>query len=199
MLYRFARSICRGIFRLVFNWKIIGRENVPSTGSVLLVSNHISNLDPPLVGSGIHRQVHFMAKEELFRVPVLAWLIRDFGAFPVKRGAGDRNALKTVFKILEEGRVLGMFPEGTRSKTGELEEAHTGAAAFALRSKAALVPVAIVGKYGFLSGITVIYGKPIDISEYYGQKANKDVLLAVTHRLMGAIEELIVDHRSRME
>lgn len=195
MLYRVSRAACRGIFGLFFNWKVVGKQNVPATGSVLLVSNHISNIDPPFVGSPLDRQVYFMAKEELFRVPVLGWLLRDFGAFPVKRGAGDRNALRTVFKILDEGKVLGMFPEGTRSKSGELEEAHTGAAAFALRSKATLVPVAVIGRYGFWSGIKVVYGKPVDLSDFYGQKSNKEVLQAATERIMHAIDELIKQHR----
>lgn len=198
MLYRFARSICRAYFGVIHRWQVVGRENVPDTGSVLLVSNHISNLDPPLVGSGIDRKVRFMAKSELFNVPVLSWLIRDFGAFPVKRGAGDRSALRTVFKILDEGEVLGMFPEGTRSKSGEVEEAHSGAAAFALRSKATLIPVAIVGKYKWFRPIRVVYGAPVDLSEFYGQKTSKEVLHEATQRIMDAIEQLLAEHRAHM-
>ncbi|MGZ4122077.1 MAG: lysophospholipid acyltransferase family protein [Tumebacillaceae bacterium] len=196
MLYRFGRSICRAYFRVFHNYQYVDVKNVPDQGSVLLVSNHISNLDPPLVGSPIDRQVRFMAKDELFKVPVLGWLLRGVGAFPVKRGAGDRNALRTVFKILDDGEVLGMFPEGTRSKSGELEEAHTGAAAFALRSKATLIPVAIVGRYKLFRSIKVVYGKPVDLSEFYGQKTSKEVLYAATHKIMDAIEQLIEEHRS---
>jgi 1-acyl-sn-glycerol-3-phosphate acyltransferase len=195
MIYRFARSIWRAYFRVFYRWQVVDRENVPDTGSVLLVSNHISNLDPPLVGSGIDRKVRFMAKAELFQVSVLGWFLRKVGAFPVKRGAGDRNALRTVFKILDEGEVLGMFPEGTRSKSGEVEEAHSGAAAFALRSQATLIPVAIVGKYKRFRPIKVVYGQPVDLSEFYGQKTSKEVLHAATHKIMGAIEQLIAAHR----
>jgi 1-acyl-sn-glycerol-3-phosphate acyltransferase len=197
MLYGFARGICRGIFKVFFRWQINGKENIPLEGPVLLVSNHISLLDPPLVGSPLERKVHFMAKAELFKVPGLKQLIADLGAFPVKRGSGDRAALRTVFKLLDDGKVLGLFPEGTRSKTGELEAGQSGAAVFALRSKATVIPTAVVGPYRLFRPIRVYYGSPVDLSPYLEGKPNKEAITAATHDIMNAIDKLIEQHRTR--
>ena len=193
--YTFARAVCRGYFAIFHRWQVLGNENVPMDGPVLILSNHISLLDPPSVGSGTDRQVTIMAKEELFRVPLFGGLIRALGAFPVKRGAGDRAALRLALGLLEEGKCLLMFPEGTRSKTGELEEGHTGAAFFALRSQAAVVPAAIVGGYRLFRRTKIVYGKPLDISEFRNSKSNKQTLADLTEHIMSAIEELIREHR----
>ena len=191
MLYRFSRMLFRTYFAVVNRWQVIGKENIPQDGAVLLVSNHISLFDPPLVGCALDRQVHFMAKAELFEVPVLKQLITDFGAFPVKRGAGDRAALRTVFKLLEDGNVMGMFPEGTRSKSGEVEEAHSGAAVFALRSNATVIPVGIMGSYKLFRRIRIVIGKPIDMTSYRGVKTSKETIAQVTHLIMNHVKDLV--------
>ena len=193
--YTFARAICRGYFAIFHRWQVLGKENVPMDGPVLILSNHISLLDPPSVGSGTDRQVTIMAKEELFRVPLFGGMIRALGAFPVKRGAGDRAALRLALGLLEDGKCLLMFPEGTRSKTGELEEGQTGAAFFALRSQAVVVPTAIVGGYRLFRRTKIVYGKPLDISEFRNSKSNKQTLADLTEHIMSAIEELIREHR----
>lgn len=164
LLYRIGWLLSRAV---LFTWcrvRIYGEENIPATGGVLLCANHIHNLDPPMLGAAIHRPIAFMAKESLFRVPILGYLVRKVGAFPVQRGAADRAALRTSLQILEEGKVFGIFPEGTRSKTGELGRAHAGVAFIALRSKAAVVPVGISGGYGFQRKLTIRIGKPLDLA-----------------------------------
>lgn len=187
----------RAIFRLFYRWQVIGRENVPADGSVILCANHISLWDPPLLGCGIERMVHFMAKEELFKIPVISFLITRFGAFPVKRGAGDRAAIRSTLKILEEGKILGIFPEGTRSKTGEVGQGMSGIAMFAMKSDAQVVPVAIVGPYRLFRPVTIIYGKPIDLSSYKEGKSSGETLKEVTELIMQNIRNLILAYHNK--
>lgn len=195
-LYRLFRSFFRAIFSFAYRWQVIGREHIPKEGPVILCANHISLWDPPLLGSGIERQVCFMAKEELFRIPVLSWFITQFGAFPVKRGAGDRAAIRSTLHILEQGKVLGIFPEGSRSKTGQIGQGQGGAAMFALKSQAEVVPVAIIGPYRLFRPITIIYGKPIDLSAYREAKTNSETVKSVTELIMAEIRSLHEQHRS---
>ncbi|HYM71038.1 MAG TPA: lysophospholipid acyltransferase family protein, partial [bacterium] len=145
MVYRLSRAIIRVVLRWWFRFRVDGREHEPATGPLIVVSNHRSDLDPLVVGSALRRRVTFMAKQELFRVPVLRWWIAACGAFPVRRGAADRQALRTALKILADGGVLVMFPEGTRAIGRELRPPEPGAALLALRSGAALLPVALTG------------------------------------------------------
>lgn len=194
--YTLFRAIFRAFFAVFYRWQVKGAENVPADGPVILCANHINNFDPPLLGCGIERQVHFMAKEELFKVPVISFLITKFGAFPVKRGAGDRAAIRATLKILEEGKVLGIFPEGTRSKTGEVGQGMSGTAMFALKSEAKVVPVAIVGPYRLFRPVTIIYGKPIDLSRYKEGKATGETMKEVTDLIMQNIRDLITAHRT---
>ena len=136
-------------FKILYRWHIYGKENIPRRGPFIICSNHISWFDPPLVVSSIPAEftVHFMAKEELFRNSLAGKFLWAVGAFPVKRGTVDYAAIRTSFRLLEKGSVLGMFPEGTRSKNGQLQKAHNGAAMIAVRSKTPIVPVAIAGPY----------------------------------------------------
>lgn len=196
--YRLFRGFFRTIFSLVYRWQVIGREHIPKEGPVILCANHISLWDPPLLGSGIERQVFFMAKEELFRIPVLSFLITKFGAFPVKRGAGDRAAIRSTLKLLEEGKILGIFPEGTRSKTGEVGPGMPGVAMFALRSQAEVVPVAIIGPYHPFRRIKIVYGKPIDLTSLREAKAGSDTLKETTDLIMAEIRSLHEQHRSKV-
>jgi 1-acyl-sn-glycerol-3-phosphate acyltransferase len=187
MIYVICRGILRGIYALVMPIRTVGMENVPEEGGVLLCCNHISNLDPMTMGIKLKRKVKFMAKAELFGVPVLGWLVRQLGAFPVKRGGVGKESIKTALGILRSGEVMGIFPEGTRNTDSGV--AKKGAAHFALRSGAAVVPVAIKGEYKLFSRITVIYGEPIDLSAFAG--AGSDQLEAVTDVIMERIRGMV--------
>lgn len=196
MFYGLARSVFRGFFGVFYRWEIIGAENIPDEGPVLLCSNHISNYDPCAIGSGFtNRKVHYLAKESLFKIPVISFIVRDFGAFPVKRGAGDRGAIRAALQILSEGRMMGIFPEGTRSKDGVLREGQPGAAMFALRSGATVIPAAIIGPYRLFSKLKIVYGRPLDLSAYQGQKTSGDTTREVTELIMSNIRDLIEQHR----
>jgi len=132
-----------------------------------------------------------MAKEELFRVPVLKSILPNVKAFPVKRGMSDRGALRTGLALLKEGEVLGLFPEGTRSKTGEIGKGLAGAGFFALRSDAKIIPCAIIGPYKLFGKLRVVYGKPIDFTELKKEKISVE---AATEIIMNEIKKLTETH-----
>jgi 1-acyl-sn-glycerol-3-phosphate acyltransferase len=191
-LYPLGRTLFKGVLFPLYQYKIIGLENFPAEGGVLLCANHISNLDPPLVGVTSPRPIHYMAKDELFKAPVLGKLLPSVNAFPVKRGLSDREALRKGLSVLKEGGVLGLFPEGTRSKTGELGKGLAGAGFFALRSQAQVVPCAIIGPYKPFKRLKVVYGKPIDMTELRKNKASAE---ETTDFIMNEIQKLISEHK----
>lgn len=190
--YGFARGVVKTILTPLYRIKIEGMDNFPKNGGVLLCSNHISELDPPVVGITCPRPVHFIAKEELFEMPLLKTILPNVNAIPIKRGMSDRNALRKGLAVLKEGNVLGLFPEGTRSKTGELGEGLAGAGFFALRTDAQVVPCAVIGKYKPFRRVRIVYGPPIDMVELRNKKESAEAVTAV---IMGKIKELIDQNR----
>ena len=135
------------LFRLVFRGRTTGNARVPMHGPLVVVANHGSHLDPPLLGHGLGRPVAFMAKAELFRIPLLGRLIRACGAYPVNRGASDREAIRTATAKLQEGWAIGVFLDGTRQPDGRVNTPMPGAALLAARSGAPLLPVAILNSH----------------------------------------------------
>ncbi len=146
MLYTFLKPIAVALMRLFFRLEARGREHVPREGALLLVSNHVSVLDPPLVGGAAPRKLYFLAKEELFRVPIFGRLIHAVNARPVRRDGSDSRALKSTLRLLGEGKAILIFPEGTRGRgDGRLGEGKPGAGMLAVMSGAAVVPVYVSG------------------------------------------------------
>jgi 1-acyl-sn-glycerol-3-phosphate acyltransferase len=141
VLRTFLLLLCRVLFRM----KIHGLNNIPKTGGILVVSNHLHNADPVLISAACTRPVHYMAKKELMGIPVLGRIIRFGGAFPVDRGKADRQAIQIATEHLSQGIAVGMFPEGTRSVSRRIERVLPGAGLIALRGNAPILPVAIVG------------------------------------------------------
>ena len=185
MLYPLGKFLVSVLFKILFKIKVIGKENIPKNGPVIICSNHISNYDPPTVGMTAPRTIHFMAKEELFEKKGLGFILRNVNAFPVKRGMRDRNALRKGLKLLDEGKVLGLFPEGTRSKDGVVKKGLAGAGFFAMRSNATVIPCAIIGQYERSKPLTVIYGNPI---EFQTLKNSKPSAQEVTDEIMENIQ-----------
>lgn len=144
-LYHIVRPLVLAVSRLSFSLRIEGLENVPAEGGALIVSNHLHNLDPIILTAVFPRPVQFMAKKEVFPVPVFGWIARQAGAFPVDRGGADRAAIRKAEALLAQGSLVGIFPEGTRSTTGGLQPPFPGSALLALRSGAPIVPTAIFG------------------------------------------------------
>ena len=135
------------VFRILFRGRTRGNGHVPMDGPLVVVANHGSHLDPPLLGHALGRPVAFMAKAELFSIPLLGRLIRACGAYPVKRGASDREAIRTATARLQEGWAIGVFLDGTRQENGRVNQPMPGAALLAARSGAALLPVAILNSH----------------------------------------------------
>ncbi|GAB6182195.1 lysophospholipid acyltransferase family protein [Desulfotomaculum defluvii] len=191
MFYILLRFIIRHILLFWRRWKIVGLENLPVDGGVLVVSNHVSNLDPVVVGCALTRRIHFMAKIELFRIPILNTIITLLGAFPIDREKSDRNAIRKALEHLKNGNVVGIFPEGTRSKTGELQKAHVGAAMLAVKGDVPILPVALIGTRGFFNKVIVKIGKPVYMPELWQSRPNKEKLELLSSKVMKEIEQLI--------
>lgn len=175
-VYFLCRSFSYIVLKLFYRFKVRGKENIPMTGGVLILANHASYFDPPLVASSCPRPMNFMARSTLFEVPFFGRLIVASGAFPVRRGQADREALKRTLNLLEKGEVVLTFPEGTRSEDGNLRKGLGGAGmlAFSAAEKGAkVIPAKIIGTFKAypkgasfprLAKIEVIFGKPIKFS-----------------------------------
>lgn len=192
-LYSFAKTVVYTALYPIYRFDVIGADNFPKEGGILLCSNHINALDPPVVGINAPRPVNFMAKEELFNMPILKSILPGVNAFPVKRGMSDRDALRKALKLLKEGEVVGLFPEGTRSKDGKLGKGFSGAGFFALRGNANVVPCAIIGPYKPFRRLKVVYGEVIDMQPYRESKASAD---EVTEVIMSSIAQLLEQHKT---
>lgn len=187
--YDVALAVVKGFFRLFFKVEVEGLENIsdiPDNEGVLITPNHLSYLDPPLAGVTLPIRMSYMAKAELFKVPVLGRVIRALGAFPVSRGGGNGiAAIKTAIRLLQDGKRMIMFPEGTRTKTpGILGEGKPGAVMIALKAKACILPVGIETTYKIRSRVKVRIGKAINLSEYYDVKTSGDDLKKITDEIL---------------
>ena len=146
LLYRaFKYSVVNPMLRTYFRGHIFGAENVPLSGPVVVVSNHASNFDPPIVSNSVCRPVAYMAKEELFKIPIFKQAIQLYGAYPVSRGNADRNAIRKALEFLDEGWAVGVFLQGTRTTDGRITDPKRGAALIAAKAKAPIVPVCLWG------------------------------------------------------
>ena len=170
ILYRILHVLFPAFFRFC-GAKDYGAENMPPEGGVIVAANHMSNWDPPFLASFLQRPVSDMAKQELFEIPIFGTVIRWLFAFPVRRGAADRSAVKAAVKELRAGRCVGIFPEGTRSKDGEVHRFGAGVALLASMSGAPVVPAAIVGT-DKMKNLRVVYGAPMS----FEGKANRETL-----------------------
>jgi len=184
------------IYKFVLKGHLIGRDNIPQTDSFIMVSNHGSLLDPPLLGHALGRNISFMAKAELFKIPFLGLIIKACGAYPVKRGIADKNTIKTACEKLSNDNSIGIFIDGTRQKNGQVNKPKQGAALLAFKNQKLLLPVAIVNSHRLIrfkfciplfSKIVIKVGKPVQPP----QSSSKDDLHSVTMLLQAQINNLI--------
>ncbi len=201
-LARMVRATLGRVLPLFFRTRIVGAERIPP-GGALLAGNHVSYLDPMLLWCVSPRPVHFMAKSELFVKGFVAWLLPRLWAFPVNRGEPDRAAIVTATELLRSGRLVGVFPEGSRRQAGSSEpvgEAQGGAAFIALRAGAPILPVAFVGtdramprgaSLPRLARVTIHVGEPIDPTQVAPDAGRKERVAAVTARMMDEISALL--------
>jgi len=179
VLYRIIRITGLVIFSLL-GLKRQGMDNLPRQGPAIVVANHISNWDPLILGFALPRPLCYMAKAELFSMPVLGRLLPMVYAFPVKRGTVDRQAIKTALENVKMGRILGIFPEGTRNLKDGPIEIKPGAALIALRAGCPVIPAACIGTRGVLPcgwfrTLKIVLGKPVEISGLSGKSHSSDM------------------------
>ena len=187
--YAAARQVCAAFCRVLWRYQATGAERVPPDGAVIVACNHISYLDPVLLGVALRRPVTYLAKKELFAIPVLGPIITGLGVYPLDREAGGVAAVRAALRALKEGRCVGIFPEGTRNRTGNAE-GKGGAALLAALSGAPVVPAAISGtrRARPFHPIRVIYGEPIAVERR--RKADGDDLEKWTAEIMRRIRAL---------
>ena len=198
MLYRAVQLILRLLFLLLTRRRVKGRENIPSRGPVIFVSNHIELVDSPLLWVSLNRRAYFMAKEEIFSSRIIAYFMNTFGAFPVKKGRPDRKALLKAKKVLADGQALIIYPEGMRSQSRRLKLAFHGAALIASRSGAPIIPIGITGTEK-IRGIAWLWRRP-EITVNIGRaftlpgidgRLTKVELSKLTDVVMGHVAEVL--------
>ena len=184
------------IYKFLFKGNLIGRENIPQKDSFIMVSNHGSLLDPPFLGHALGRNISFMAKAELFKIPFLGFVISACGAYPVKRGIADKNTIKTACNKLSNNNCIGIFIDGTRQRNGRVNKPKQGAALLAFKNQKLLLPVAILNSHRlirfkffipFFSKIVIKVGKPVQPPH----SSSRDDLNSVTMQLQHDINNLI--------
>jgi len=201
-LYYITITLCKVLFTLLTRHKVNGCENVPRSGSLILVSNHLNTADIPLLASSFPRWITFMAKEELFRPPG-GWIMKAYGAFPVKRGSVDRATLRIANQALKDGKVLGIYPEGTRSRNGRLQTGKPGVVMIARESRSQLLPVGIYGTekmrgpFWWLHRprLTVNIGQPFSLPISTNEPGKQEIASLTTYIMKHIAELLPRDYR----
>src|SRR5215471_20340048 len=158
----------RLLYRFYFGWRVFNPERVPLQGPAILACNHASFLDPPLVGAGVHRAIHYLARENLFRFPVLGWILRNWQVVPVDREGGGAKGLKAILDQLLAGGIIILFPEGTRTRDGNLQPARPGIGLTVIKSTAPVVPVRVFGTFRAY-GRHMRFPHPHQVAVKYGQ------------------------------
>ena len=208
--YQPGAFICGLLARIFFRAQVHGVEHVPRAGAFILVANHCSNLDPPILGWAtghkVGRVIHFMAKMEMRQWPLAGWLAQNSGVIFVRRGEADRAAQKAALDALADGRPIALFPEGTRSRDGHLKEGRGGAAFLAMRSGAPVLPVGIAGTHRIFPGrsrfpnasrVVIRIGAPLTLPHVPDGRLDRDALAAGTEQIMAAIEAMLPENQRR--
>jgi 1-acyl-sn-glycerol-3-phosphate acyltransferase len=203
--YRCGWTFFRAMFALYLRWRVIDAENVPTTGGVILASNHASYLDPPLVGAGLHRDINYLARQSLFRFPIVKQVLVSWNSVPVDRDGGGAKGLKIILDRLLGGAGIILFPEGTRTSDGKLQPARAGIGLVVAKSEAPVVPVRVFGtfeawgrnqKLPLPKRVTVRYGQPMHFEKLRAEAKNcskerlKQIYQAIADEIMAAIATL---------
>lgn len=190
MFYKIIRTIVYPFFWLYFKPKYVRKYSKDDiNGKLIVMSNHVSLWDPILLAIVFPRKLFFMAKKELFKVKLFGGLLKALGAFPVDRKKADVSAIKRSFEVLKQDNVMGIFPEGTRIKTGELGEFENGLSSIAMKAKAPIIPVYIDGRYGIFKRTRICFGDKIVLNDIFVDK-NSYTIEDVTKYLKDSVESL---------
>lgn len=197
--YNAAKAVLAPLFKTAWRIDAQGAEHVPDDGGAIMASNHLSYLDHFLMPAVVPRPIYFISKAEHFDVPGQAWFFENANVIPLNRGEGDDQALKRAEEVLDEGKLFGIYPEGTRSLDGKLHKGHTGVARLALKVGVPVVPIGMIGTYEALpkgrsvpkfNKVTVRFGEPLAFEEFYGQDKDRSITRKVTDEIMMAIKDL---------
>lgn len=191
MLYSFVRFIAWVFLHIKCRIKIIGRENIPETGGVIICCNHMDFFDPVLLAVSTKRPIHFMGKKELFKNPIGRVFFENINAFPVDRGTADMKSFKKTLSLLNEGEAIGIFAQGTRIKEADVKSAKAGTAMFSLKTGSPVVPVGISGSYKWFSKINIEFGKPLTFEAYSSKKIKHETLDEVTDIIVKNINTIL--------
>jgi len=189
LLYKIAKFILKPIFNTLYVVKVQGLEKLPKGNGYIVCGNHIKAVDPILIGINLPDKINFMTKNELFSNKLLAFLLKKLGAFPVKRGQADLKSIKTSLKLLQEGKNIGIFPEGTRNKTGALI-AEPGIAMLAIKSKRPIVPITINSDYKMFNKTIITIGDTIFLDKYYDAKLKNEDYVNISLDIMKKIRNI---------
>ena len=187
---RIIKAIIYFLVFIVYRPKKIGEENIPKEGSYIICGNHIHSLDAVVLVASLKREVIFIAKEELYKNAFFAWLGHTFDVIAIKRDSADIDAMKSSFKALKQGKILGLFPEGTRNGMAKGVKLHNGTALIALKTNNNIIPVGIQGSFKPFRKVKLNIGKPMDFSKFANQKNDKEVLDSITKQVMSEVVRL---------
>lgn len=196
--YDLFRGTLKIFSKTFYKFRVVGLENVPKEGNVIVAANHKSNLDPIFLASAMDtREVAGVAKKELFENKILAKILRGANTIPINRDNPDLSTIKNILNAIKEGYILAMFPEGTRVKEPGFGEAKAGLSMFAIKSKAVVVPVSIVTNYMPFNRVTIYFDKPISFEEYYKQKLTSKDYERLSQNVLEVIKENYYTHCDR--
>lgn len=188
------RAIIKVIFKfitiIIYRPKVIGKENIPKEGNVILCANHVHFWDSVVIIVMLKRKVNVLAKEELFKTGFVRFFAKIIGVYPVKRGTADMGAVKTALKLMEEKEVLLIFPEGTRNGLAKGKKPKKGAVMIAATSESPIIPIGVQGSFKPFRKVTLNIGKPIDYSQYKDKTNDKEKMDQLTKELMDEVVKL---------
>ena len=189
--YNFMLKIFSIFSRTFFKFEVIGAENIPSEGNLIIAANHKSNLDPIFVASAVNkkRKMTAIAKEELFKNKILAKILNKVEIIPINRQNPGLGTIKRILKYIKNDYALVMFPEGTRSKTDDFNNAKAGLSLFATKAKAEIVPCTIYSSYKLFKPAKIYFGEPISLDEYYKQKLTSEDHARISGEVMDIIKQ----------
>ena len=188
--YKFTLGAFRSFSKVFFKFKVIGVENIPQDGNLIIAANHKSNLDPIFIASAIqNREIAPIGKKELFDNKILGYLLNKLNVIPINRDKPDVSTIKNILRAIKEGYAVGIFPEGTRVKEPGFGEAKAGLSMFAIKGKAVVVPISIITNYKLFNRVTIYIDKPISFEEYYKEKLNSQDYERLSQNVLEVIKE----------
>lgn len=188
--YNFATKVLLMFSKTFYKFEVIGKENIPNEGNIIIACNHKSNLDPIFIASAIqNREIAAIAKKELFKLKPLAFILNKLNVIPINRDKPDVSTIKSILRAIKDGYILGIFPEGTRVKEPGFGQAKGGLTVFAVKGKADVVPISIISNYKFFNRVTVYIDKPISFKEYYGKKLTTEENERLAQNVLEVIKE----------